>query len=589
MADVFLSYNREDQAKAKIIAEALEAQGFEVWWDTVLRAGQTYDEVTEGQLRDARAVIVLWSSRSVRSKWVRAEATLGDRKSALIPVMIEQCDRPIMFELIQTADLTRWNGDLTDPNWLDFLADVREHVERKRGAAKAAEHAAPAAPVEAAKPAESANTVEAAFWMSVHDGDDASDFEAYLERYPEGHFAKLARKRLKALEAQAAPVVEAAPPPPVIEAPPPPPVEPPPVQAAPPPPVEPPPPPVAAPPLPLPSTLETPRAPTPPPRPPAPPITPSAPITPRMRAPEPAPRRKAGPNPVLIAGGAGLLVILVAAVVFWPKPQTDAPATEIASAPAPVAPPVEAAAPAPVEAAPAPTETTFRDCPECPEMARLEGGSFVMGSPANEAGRRAWEGPQRTVEIAAFAIGVREVSFAEWDACVAAGGCGRYAPPDRGWGRGARPVLMVSWNDAQAYVRWLNERGGHSYRLPSEAEWEFAARGGTTTAYWWGDRYDGGQVTLGRTSEAGAHGANGFGLFDVTGNVSEWVEDCYVNGFTGAPSDGRAVVQGNCAQRVVRGGAWRDNSQGLRVANRSRIARATRDGGIGFRVAASLD
>lgn len=222
-------------------------------------------------------------------------------------------------------------------------------------------------------------------------------------------------------------------------------------------------------------------------------------------------------------------------------------------------------------------------------MARLEGGSFVMGSPANEAGRRAWEGPQRTVEIAAFAIGVREVSFAEWDACVAAGGCGRYAPPDRGWGRGARPVLMVSWNDAQAYVRWLNERGGHSYRLPSEAEWEFAARGGTTTAYWWGDRYDGGQVTLGRTSEAGAHGANGFGLFDVTGNVSEWVEDCYVNGFTGAPSDGRAVVQGNCAQRVVRGGAWRDNSQGLRVANRSRIARATRDGGIGFRVAASLD
>ena len=134
MADVFLSYNREDQPKAKIIAEALEADGFEVWWDTVLRAGQTYDEVTERQLRDAWAVVVLWSSRSVQSKWVRAEATLGDRKSALIPVMIEPCDRPIMFELIQTADLTQWDGDLKDANWLAFLADVREHVERKRAA-----------------------------------------------------------------------------------------------------------------------------------------------------------------------------------------------------------------------------------------------------------------------------------------------------------------------------------------------------------------------------------------------------------------------------------------------------------------------
>lgn len=131
MADIFLSYNREDQATAKTIATALQGEGFEVWWDTVLRAGQTYDEVTERQLHDASAVVVLWSSRSVRSKWVRAEATLGDRKSALIPVMIEQCDRPIMFELIQTADLTKWTGDLEDRQWKAFVEDVREHVQRK--------------------------------------------------------------------------------------------------------------------------------------------------------------------------------------------------------------------------------------------------------------------------------------------------------------------------------------------------------------------------------------------------------------------------------------------------------------------------
>lgn len=211
----------------------------------------------------------------------------------------------------------------------------------------------------------------------------------------------------------------------------------------------------------------------------------------------------------------------------------------------------------------------------------------MMGSPANEPGRNGWEGPQHNVRIAPFAIGLREVTFAEWDACVAAGGCGRYAPTDRGWGRGARPALMVSWNDAQAYVRWLSERTGRAYRLPSEAQWEFAARGGTATTYWWGDRYDAAQAPHGQTSEAGAHAPNGFGLFDVTGNVSEWVEDCYVNGFTDAPTDGSAMVQGNCGQRVVRGGSWRDNPQSLRIAARSRIARATRDGGVGFRVAAA--
>jgi formylglycine-generating enzyme required for sulfatase activity len=463
VADVFLSYNREDQAKAKIIAEALEADGFEVWWDTVLRAGQTYDEVTERQLRDAWAVVVLWSSRSVQSKWVRAEATLGDRKSALIPVMIEPCDRPIMFELIQTADLTQWDGDLKDTNWLAFLADVREHVERKRAAKP------PSAPVAASQ---------------------------------------------SAAQRAAAPAPSRA------------------------------------------ATSSTAQAP---------------------------PRRAKKSNLGLLFVGAALLAIAVVAFLLLPRTQGGV-------APPPVVPsaPIEAAVAPGARDTPASAEqATFRDCDECPEMARLAGGAFMMGSPANEPGRNGWEGPQHNVQVAPFAIGSREVTFAEWDACVAAGGCGRYAPTDRGWGRGARPALMVSWNDAQAYVRWLSERTGRAYRLPSEAQWEFAARGGTATAYWWGDRYDAAQAPHGQTSEAGAYAANGFGLFDVTGNVAEWVEDCYVNGFTDAPTDGSAMVQGNCGQRVVRGGSWRDNPQSLRIAARSRIARGTRDGGVGFRVAAA--
>ncbi|MEO8467650.1 MAG: TIR domain-containing protein [Gammaproteobacteria bacterium] len=128
MADIFLSYNREDQAIARRFADAFAAQSFEVWWDTTLRAGEAYDEVTETALRTAKAVVVLWSKKSVVSRWVRAEATLADRNRTLVPVMIEPCERPIMFELTQTADLSRWSGDASDRTWQGFLADVRQFV-----------------------------------------------------------------------------------------------------------------------------------------------------------------------------------------------------------------------------------------------------------------------------------------------------------------------------------------------------------------------------------------------------------------------------------------------------------------------------
>ena len=135
--DIFLSYNREDQATARRFAEAFEAEGFEVWWDATLRSGEAYDEVTEKALREAKAVVVLWSKKSVVSRWVRAEATLADRNRTLVPAMIEPCERPIMFELTQTADLSRWNGDASDRAWMSFLADVQRFV----GAAAAAPNA----------------------------------------------------------------------------------------------------------------------------------------------------------------------------------------------------------------------------------------------------------------------------------------------------------------------------------------------------------------------------------------------------------------------------------------------------------------
>lgn len=561
MPDIFLSYNREDQAKAKLIAKALSDAGFDVWWDTVLRAGQTYDEVTERQLHASKAVVVLWSSRSVRSKWVRAEATLGDRKSALIPVMIEPCDRPIMFELIQTADLVGWEGDTSTPAWQAFVADVREHVERKSAATKPATPTPEAAPPEFAKPAVagSADTIEAAFWLSIQDGDDEEEFASYLERYPQGHFAALARKRLAALaSAKPSPAVVAAQP-------------------------------AASPPTPEPPLFKPVQAPASSSKP--------APRVDAFQQRPVTPERKGGQGIVLIAVAiVAVAVAGVAALPFLPKSpggdvpvevaaagQTEPPAAPPATPPVPDVQPVSTAA-APESLPASVVSKVFRDCEDCPEMMRLESGTFLMGSPASEAGHRAWEGPQRQVTIAALAIGLKEVTLAEWDACVAAGGCGNYTPTDKGWGRGARPAIMISWNDAQAYVKWLSGKTGKSYRLPTEAEWEYAARGGTSTAYWWGDKYVSGNVPHGKTDETGAHDANGFGLFDVSGNVAEWVQDCYVNSFANAPTDGKAVVTGTC-QRVIRGGGWKADAGDLRIANRSRLAPGTRDTAIGFRVA----
>ena len=209
----------------------------------------------------------------------------------------------------------------------------------------------------------------------------------------------------------------------------------------------------------------------------------------------------------------------------------------------------------------------FRDCPECPEMVVVPAGSFTMGSPSSEKGRYDGEGPQHRVTIPEpFAVGKYEVTFAEWDACVAAGGCYGHRLYDPGWGRGQRPVIVVSWEDAKAYVGWLSRKTGERYRLLSEAEWEYAARAGTRTRYHWGHSIGRNQANCDgcgsrwddeKTAPVGSFPANGFGLHDVHGNVWEWVEDCWHGSYAGAPTDGRAwATGGDCERRVLRGGSW---------------------------------
>ncbi len=181
----------------------------------------------------------------------------------------------------------------------------------------------------------------------------------------------------------------------------------------------------------------------------------------------------------------------------------------------------------------------FSDCSDCPEMVEMPNHRIAMGKYA--------------------------VTFDEWDACVAGGGCNGYRPEDEGWGRGRRPVINVSWDDAQSYVQWLSRNTGKTYRLPTEAEWEYAARGGTRTEYWWGNDVGhnnancngcGSQWDNNMTAPVGSFRANPFGLYEMLGNVYQWCQDCY---------------DGNCGERVIRGGSWSYNPRILRSADRSWI------------------
>ncbi|MBN8454295.1 formylglycine-generating enzyme family protein [Accumulibacter sp.] len=230
-------------------------------------------------------------------------------------------------------------------------------------------------------------------------------------------------------------------------------------------------------------------------------------------------------------------------------------------------------------------------------MVVVRAGSFPMGSPESEPGRGNDEGPQHTVTVAQpFAVGKYEVTFDEWDACVAAGGC-QHTPGDELWGRDRRPVVNVSWNDAQAYVSWLTRKTGKGYRLLSEAEWEYAARARSTTAYPWGHdkgtiranfRYSGSQWSDRLTAPVGSFAPNGFGLYDMIGNVWEWTQDCWNGSYQGAPSDGLAWLTGDCGRRVVRGGCWNRHPEVARAAYRTWLEPGLRTDILGFRLARTL-
>jgi formylglycine-generating enzyme len=287
---------------------------------------------------------------------------------------------------------------------------------------------------------------------------------------------------------------------------------------------------------------------------------------------------------------------------------------------------------------------TFSDCADCPRMVKVPGGTFTMGSPASEPERRRFEGPQSDVKVASFAIGETEITFRQYEAFVKAtkrstrGGCFTYGfssftdptvlDPDASYRNPAfeqtadHPAVCVSWEDAKDYAAWLTRKTGHTYRLPSEAEWEYAVRAGTTSTFFWGNDEDrgcahmnGGDLSLLRAlpvlreyiakdlsnGDAGArfvkcddgsaftsvvrrYQPNAFGLYDMIGNVWEWVEDCW---YEALPTSGAAHVEESCEFRRTRGGSWDDYPEELRSARRSRAKPNARRNDSGFRLVRS--
>jgi formylglycine-generating enzyme required for sulfatase activity len=356
-----------------------------------------------------------------------------------------------------------------------------------------------------------------------------------------------------------------------------------------------------------------------PPQGPSPAPAPTPPMSARMPAAAPAPPQSPaetaprGPSAgrrrwfawAAAAGG----IAVVAALIFTRDRPAPVPTPAVSQAPLPASAPSSAVAvalpaataPAPAPASPGtkPAESgkprVFRDCPDCPELVGIPAGTFLMGSPDSEPSRDTDEGPQRRVSIGRFAIGKTEVTQGQWRALMGSNPsfftqCGDDCPVER-----------VSWNDAQDYLRRLSERTGRKYTLPSEAQWEYAARAGTTTPFHTGPtitteqaNFDGRSANIGSakgiyrrtTVKVGSFAPNGFGLHDVHGNVWEWVQDCYdTQAYSGkAPGNGSAYEVAGCPARVLRGGAWGGSGRDLRVANRSDNPPDDRYNYVGFRV-----
>jgi formylglycine-generating enzyme required for sulfatase activity len=561
-ADIFISYAREDRERANALAEALACCGWSVWWDPRIRTGRRFDDVIAAQLAITRCVIVLWSSHSVSSPWVREEAADGRDRNILKPVLVEAVRPPLGFRSLQAADLTTWQGDEQHPGFQHLLADIRSSLSASgsRPSAKpmearesstslrSREKHAQAEPGERvtnrAKPigkpqAPPGPTFHRKQWITVFGAVLVA--AAGVALYETGKESLPIFSSPPDTQGTSGTIVA--------------------------PPTE----PAAKPDQPAPTFTmgsskdeERPAAVALPPRPTGPPDNAD-----RDRgASESSEEEGAGSPPV------------VSTTIITQEPQT-----------AMIKP-----APSPFVAAPSRTTMrggVFQDCSNCPPMIEVPVGSFQMGN----RGEDSTEQPVHEVALKSrFAIGIREVTYGEWMACVKDQGC-KHAPELTST-TDESPMRDVSWADAVQYVAWLKKTTQKPYRLPTEAEWEYAARANSSTRYWWGNdaglvhancKGCGGEWNRDAPLKAASYPPNPFGLYDMNGSVWEWVSDCWHSNYKGAPNDGRSWETPGCHQHVLRGGSWRDDPKLVSSFSRFYYDADIRYIANGFRVALTLD
>ena len=409
-------------------------------------------------------------------------------------------------------------------------------------------------------PTDSEAVYELEFWNSIKDSKDASDYEAYLEAYPNGRFTPLAKARAKRYKKTSAPAQA-------------------PQQAQ-------------------------------PSQPAQPPVLKIEAMDDRYEArtntnvrdrPSSSARKigeLASKSSVQVTGrlldkewyriklpGGGT------GYVYAPLLAKPSPKPKAETRPQPLA--TKAAVPTPAKDK-ATQAKAFKDCPNCPEMIALSPGQFVMGSAKGDPSER----PAHRVTLTRpFAIGKFEVTVAQWKECVKAGDCKNL--PAKADTSDKTPIRDVSWDDAQEYVKWLSRISGQKYRLPTEAEWEYAARAGSTSKYWWGDNIIAGKANCkdcgnnawdsGKPADVGTLEPNPYGIYDMNGNVWEWVDDCWHKNYKGAPANGIAWKKDDCRVRVIRGGSWRNDKSYVHSASRFKYDAYVRYILNGFRVARSME
>ncbi|GJL93940.1 MAG: hypothetical protein DHS20C05_03450 [Hyphococcus sp.] len=570
MTDIFISYSRNDRERVRVMAQALEDDGFKVWWDPEILPGESFSKVIDKQLKESSCIIAVWSESSINSNWVQEEADDGMMRNTLIPVMIDEVDLPRGFKRLQTADLRDWGGNIADPNWQLILTQVRRLVS-DRAAKEAAERQA-AAQQAAVQQTRKEATNDAPPPPAIHARAPAPEQKrggfpvllviGAMALIGAGVTGYLLWSRNDGEAPQGEVVVSNE-------------------QGI-----------IAAPVAEMPNDNAA--------------NNPDAEEISDGAAPgEVAETQEA----VAVEQGAEDLTsgdsVEETIAKFAEGDPSDQKAAEILTAvweeknaaeDEETAPPVEAMTFTPGEA--------FRDCDVCPEMMPFAAGAtFTMGAPDGEVSRDEVETPQVEITIAnPFAIGVYEITHDDWAACIADGGCGGYEPADLGWGKGRRPLINVSVEDAELYLTWLSEKTGAVYRLPSEAEWEYAARAGKAEPFHTGAMITSAQANFNgqypynnaskgqyrsKTTAVGAFAANDFGLHDMHGNVWEWTQDCWRSSHAGAPEDG-SPVGGSCSSRVLKGGAWNAGAWRLRSAYRKAGENSLRKFDTGFRVVRDL-